>query len=233
MLEDCSGGQIVENIKEVPVIHKEIVLDVDGKFSIKKKISLVQIKTEKLSVGGSEGDKNIASYQQKDGRVVTYLEKTPVTDKETGSVEQIVGAYHELRKRGLPVPPVVMLQEKEGVKQLVMTEMTENGKYYLWGYSDNETREQASEFKALGITKSDIQIIEGKVLEIARKATETNTSLEQHQFHIRKNKETGQFEIVLLDIDFQAVSKKEAEYSYEWKNQNVAKQFVEKITGTN
>ena len=82
-----------------------------------------------------------------------------------------------------------------------MSDMTEGDKYKVWGWSNSMTGQQSLDLHSMNLTESDVETITNLVDKLASKATADNLSLRFQYYHPRKNMETGEIDIILLDVD--------------------------------
>lgn len=176
---------------------------ISGSFQIN------DLKFKPLSLGGDEGIKFLTSLvnprniKDRNGAVAEkfeFISKEYKHDRVT-DVIKIIQTYDFLRKRGYPVPATTRYFEKDGKIYLLMTNVTEKGKYLVWGYSDTMSKEQQADLLSMNLTDNDIQNIRDMALTYATKAGKDDIDLPFCTYHVRKNLETGKIDIIFLDAD--------------------------------
>lgn len=165
-------------------------------------------KFHELPIGGYEGKKYFTELS-KDHRNVAheyeFISKVyPSYDKK--EVINIIQAYDSLRKKGYIVPNTVRYFEQNDRVYLMMSDMTEGGKYKIWGYSNDMSAQQYEDLKMMNINESELFFIKNKALELANKADSENVNLLTPTYHVRKNMETGEIDIIFLDVDSRVTS---------------------------
>lgn len=189
--------------------RKEKLLKIEaGKdlTNVERAFTATVIIEERMKVGGCEGIKSkltIENPRSKE-RPDVACEMTFVSKKSRVEhrIADSIKAYHQLRKLDLPVPNTtrICISKEDSEFQLVMTDMTENGKYILWGYSNFMHSEQYQTLRDLNLTEEEIDCIEQQANEIAYKAAKAKHNIRFYNYHLRKNLETGIYDVVLLDI---------------------------------
>jgi hypothetical protein len=173
-------------------------------------MEVLPIDTEVLEIGGAEGKKYHLRFnnprltdQRADRNLPETLQLFLKEHHETRTPEymrSLVAFYAKLRNKGYPVPKTVRLIEYGGKSYLAMSDISENGKYLVWGYSDDMTDHQYDDLKEMNLTPEEIQTIAGSVTHICERATQDDVEVYAHLFHIRKEKSTGKVDVMLLDL---------------------------------
>lgn len=166
-------------------------------------------KFKRLPLGGYEGKKfftPLVNPRYNKGRkdVISelgFLSKELSKEQRKKDVIEIIRAYASLRDKGYPVPATTRYFEKDGKTYLLMTDMTEKGKYKIWGFSNYMTDQQNEDLKSMNLTEKDMKIIEEKAFNFATKANKDRIGLLFHTYHVRKNQRTGEIDIVFLDLN--------------------------------
>lgn len=162
-----------------------------------------------LPVGGMEGKKqqiNILNPRKTTdnskevSRELLFISKEFKTKQE---VLDIIRANNILREKGYPVPQVCRYFEKDGKHHLLMSDMTEGGKYSIWGPNDNMSMEQKNTLDSMNIYHESREDIEQQITQLARKGLGDGIYLSAGAYHIRKDQTTEKYHIVLLDINLQ------------------------------
>jgi len=131
-----------------------------------------------LPVGGNEGAKSLTELRNPRyifGRediaptLIFISKEYPANKKDC--VMDIVNAYEVLREKGYPVPNTIRYYERDKTVNLLMSDMTEGGKYKIWGFSDFSSPEQQAELESMALTDKDILNIQELVFELSNKAT--------------------------------------------------------------
>jgi len=158
-----------------------------------------------LPLGGKEGRKfftPLVNPRYREGRKDVSPELGFIS-KEDAMVDKsvyMIPIYNLLRKKGYPVPATTRYFEKDGHTYLMMTDMTEGGKYKIWGYSDDMSKEQIKDLNSLNLNEDDIAQIQKMALTFADRADKDNITLPYWTYHVRKNLRTGKLDIVFLDL---------------------------------
>jgi len=181
-------------VKEVNLLKPGLSEKFRGN-SIRVRINNMQL----LDIGGQEGPKFRAKIKIKNYENI-YFVKEFYEAYDKGFVEDCLRSFILLKKHNFPVPDVLRYFIDDSKLYLVMSDMTENGKYRMWGYSDCMSQEQTDELREMNLTGKDLKVIENKALRIAHKAGNLNFRLEFYNYHIRKHKKTGAMSICLLDV---------------------------------
>lgn len=161
-------------------------------------------KIEPLKVGGKEGPKHRITTEAKE--VEGTREKAFFVSKEYhGKLKHLAYASVKgndlLRDHGFPVPRKVICLENEGVAYVVMSDVTDGGRFQIWGYSDKMTPEQIEELKAMNLSADDVKDIAEKAKKYADQAAADDLMLLFMHYHVRKEVETGKIDLVFLDVD--------------------------------
>lgn len=183
-----------------------IKCDIKSLRVVERQFEATILDDTQMEVGGYEGIKrkltvfNPRSYGRDDvAKDLTFVTKECRYEDETIS---LLEAYHQLRKTNFPVPNTtrIYLSECGSLYQLVMTDMTENGKYALWGFSNKMHKMQGEVLRSLNLSDEEVGCIEKQANEIAHKAANEGHRIRFFNYHLRKNLETGMVDVVLLDI---------------------------------
>ncbi len=201
-----------------------------------KSSKLDLVESSDLPVGGLEGQKSKTALKnpyykaEKTGVSPTldFVSKEyALNDKDR--VLEVIKTYGFLRSRGYPVPQTTRYYEKNGKIYLLMTDMTEGGKYKLWGYSDELTPEQEDALKDMSLSEEDMSAAEKIANELAAKATKDRIYLLNFYYHIRKDVDTGAIDVVLLDVGSEhevKASERREDRNVESVNSDGAQKFI-------
>jgi len=113
----------------------------------------------------------------------------------------VVENYALLRHHKYPVPRTTRYFVEEGKVYLLTSDVREGGKYRLWGFSDSQKERELEELKAMNLDQDKIDLILGHISILLHKTTADGFYLRACYYHIRQNISTGQFDIILLDVD--------------------------------
>lgn len=168
---------------------------------------IIASRTERLSLGGSEGTKSriaIRNPRHHEGRgdVSETLPFILKTFKGRGKEEILldIWVYHDLRRKGYPVPETLRYFEEDGVRHILMSDLTCQGECLVWGNSVNMTEQQYSDLLLMDLSDKEVKIIEKKARGFAEKLSRDGTALGHNCYHVRKNLNTGEVDIVFLDV---------------------------------
>lgn len=169
---------------------------------------LEAVSTQAATVGGSEGLKHWLTlksplFSPTSGRLTLKYFLKENSYRTLESLENLILRYIELRKLGLPVPNMTRMVEVNGSWHLVMSDITENGRYLVWGFSDNMSLAQLEELAQMKLTKKDLHLIEAMVEALFVKAEQVRQSLRMPFIHVRRDTQTGELDLILLDVDSQ------------------------------
>jgi hypothetical protein len=139
------------------------------------------------------------SFITKEGLLSWYLPKI----WNIFQLRQISQAYAFYRERGYPVPNTVRYYLDAELNQwlLLMSDLTEWGKFRIWGFSNRMTKNQKSELLNMQLNSQDIKKISSQIDVLMKKAKQDKLELLYHYYHVRQNKETREVDLYLLDID--------------------------------
>lgn len=194
---------------------------------------------EELSLGGFEGKKyktSLVNPRSKDGRENVASEIKFISKEypsRTDVLDRIL-IYDELRKKRYPVPATTRYFEKEGKHYLLMTDMTEDGNYKLWGYNDYKPEQKDEELKSkenlksMNLSDNDINFINKIASDYAIKAQKDGFNLTFPIYHVRKNLNNGQIDMCFLDVDKRVVMSK-SEIKHFVSNSEEVARFIREL----
>lgn len=175
----------------------------------KGKASYAQIiEKAPMEVGGNKEDAEASKFYvtlrfSKDG--VTKERKLASKEYEyldEEDVIEIIKIYDKARKEGFPVPPTTRyFLTKDYQPAILMTDMTQGGKYKIWGFNDSFSKDEVATLKSMGLKEGDFSKVKQLSEEIMKKANEKRHVLGFQNYHIRQDTETGKIDIVILDLD--------------------------------
>lgn len=129
--------------------------------------------------------------------VAKIFDRLPPTE-----VRKIVDTYSIARQEGFRVPATTRFFAYDQVYgSVLMTDMTENGKYRVWGYNDSAKPEEEKVLSDMNLTNIDLQTIRGKVQDFVELAIKKSRSLYFHNYHVRQDVMSRKLEVFLLDLD--------------------------------
>lgn len=160
------------------------------------------IDVQKMDVGGQEGKKEIVTigFGPNSEHKLSLVVKKP----ENFSNYMLVGtirAYETARKDGFPVPETSRLFQSESIVGIALTDLTENGKYLVWGYNDHPSANETSLLDQLELSSKDktkIREIGDRIVNLADKL---GRRVSFYNYLLRKNTSSGQYDLKLLDLD--------------------------------
>lgn len=168
--------------------------------------------SDQMPVGGytlssDKADKKYVTLQFKK----THLSGEPIVRKLVAKifnrlppteVRQIVDTYNIARQDGFNVPATTRFFAYDDVyASILMTDMTANGKYKVWGYNDKAKPDEEKVLKDMKLTDEDVQKIRGQVNKFVELADKKHRTLHHSNYHIRQETNSRRFEIFLLDLD--------------------------------
>jgi len=168
-----------------------------------KTIKVDVLKEENIGVGGAEGVKFGIHFELKNKFKTREAKLITKRLRYFKGVEapNLVNAYKTAHKEGFITPETVRYTKEGEDDILMMSDMSEGGKYIIWGYNDHSTKKEHAAYRELNLSKSDIQEIKSQGMKYVEKANSLDRSLWFYNYHIRKDKETGKLELFLLDLD--------------------------------
>lgn len=129
--------------------------------------------------------------------VAKIFERLPAT-----GVRKIVDTYGIARHEGFSVPATTRFFAYNDIYgSILMTDMSENGKYRVWGYNDSAKPEEEKVLNDMNLTGEDLQVIRGQVNNFVKLANGKRRSLHYYNYHIRQDIMSKKFEVFLLDLD--------------------------------
>ncbi len=176
---------------------------------IEKSSQIFLSQQEVMDVGGYEGEKQrvrvavISKSEERTRDAGMYVTKTPVSNG-IDNLHLLAESYQFLRKKGYPVPRTAryMLNKSNMYKSsLLLSDMTENGAYQIWGYNDDVEDRHYQALRDMKLSDEDMSEIRKLSYALARKADDDNILLFFHYYHVKKNATTGKIDICLLDVD--------------------------------
>lgn len=186
------------------ILNVELIKPGDGITTNDSARSVQLSNPERLRVGGREGKKFRAKLEF--GRykgVPVIIKQLKLVD--TIRVRHVIRSFILLKKKEYPVPDIVryFFRENKDDKHmyLVMSDMTQNRKYYIWGFSDLMSKNQIQTLKKMKITFSEFYDLVDDLENIARRAARDGLSFQSYYYHIRRHKRTKRLDICLLDLD--------------------------------
>lgn len=169
---------------------------------------VVQVIDEKdLPIGGAEGGKRLLSVQihrrLREFLTAQYFVKEflPNPHMNLKVIKEVCLAYRVLFKKRYPVPETARYFIRDGKVTLVLSDMTEGGKYYVWGINDKPTSEDEKTFAEMNISQEDLISIRRQLRDLSAKASEDNIRLVDYNYQLKKHKMTGEIKVILLDLD--------------------------------
>ena len=208
-------------------------MDNNEKITFKKvgaESSTVAIPSEEKArddIGGRQGKKSVFVFENKLGSRSYFTKEYSTNDEK--EVRGIVNAYHILREKKFLVPNTVRFFIKDNKITLLMSDVSENGKYLIWGPSEGMTMEQIQELKEMKLGSSDLKTIEKMVNKEVEKANKEGVFLSFDNYHIRKPKTKNKIEIMLLDVNTGNIRHRFPLQGLKTNNKKSAKLFLERV----
>lgn len=168
-----------------------------------KTTNVYEIDETDLGVGGTEGNKLNIRFELKNtlGKREIKLISKKIKHFKGREAPDVVNAFDAAKKDGFLTANTVRLAKAGDDDVLLMSDMTEGGKYILWGYNDHSTDQETKAFYDLKLTDKDKKEIRDQGNNFIKKANSLDRSLWFYNFHIRRDKDTGKIELLLLDLD--------------------------------
>lgn len=183
---------------------------------------------EPLDVGGREGSKHIATISiLRPGESHEEHKEIKLFAKELSSKEHVahcIEANNFLKRSGFLVPSTMRYLFKEGKHYLLSTDMTEGGKYTLWGFSGGNTDSQTNDLDNMLLSESDLVDIKKRVMAEAEKADGLGVVIYANMYHIRNEVASKRLEICFLEADRYVLSDNQ-----DFSNKEQAEIFLAKL----
>ena len=167
-----------------------------------EKTQVVFCDVQLLNIGGCEGLKYRAKAIINGKLCNLFIKELKYHHSfEFNQIEDAIRSSMLLKKHGFLVPDIIKYFYHNETIYVVMSDLSENGEYYLWGFSDLMTKEQKQELLDMKLTKNQVSQIEKRVVSISNRASRKKIKLSFNYYHVRKHKKTGKIDICFLDID--------------------------------
>ena len=156
-----------------------------------------------LGVGGGEGDKFNIKFELKRNqskRDISLISKR-IRHHRGSEAPSLVNSYKVVKQDGFLSPDTVRYAKVDGKDILLMTDMSEGGKYIVWGFNDKQTEKEFQAFRDLKLNDTDIDEIKKQGKSFVELANKRDRKLQFYYFHIRKERKTGEVQLFLLDVD--------------------------------
>lgn len=181
-------------------------------YSNRKRATLAKIVDRvSMSVGGGEGFYEAKKYyivlqfSSDQNPVKKFSRKFVSKDYEHlnwSDVFDVIDAYDTARTDGFPVPSTTRFYETEDRQPAILiTDMTESGKYRVWGFNDKAHKSEDLTLEAMNLDGNDLNEIERQGDFIVALANSKKRSLGFQNLHIRQNISTKKIDLFLPDLD--------------------------------
>lgn len=187
------------------------VVDLSMPISTGEKIIKTETNTQKITVtdvqplvtGGLEGKKYRIIATDSDGQEQFLVSKEfdPNDLKNEERLDEVVKAFRLLNELNFPCPRYVEKITEEGVTYLLATDLTEGGKYKIWGMSSGMIKEQQDELMEMNLSPTDLALLEAQARAVASNAERNGLNIKYYNYHVIHDPETGENSIALLDVD--------------------------------
>lgn len=104
----------------------------------------------------------------------------------------------------------------------VIEDMRKNDAYLLWGQNEFPTTDEDNELRAMNLSGEDVTQLHAKAHTLAQQANQDGYYFHWSSYHVRRNKETGELDIVLLDVSPRT-------YTLRLDNTDPANKFIENL----
>ncbi|GIK83517.1 MAG: hypothetical protein BroJett025_01390 [Patescibacteria group bacterium] len=196
------------------------LLGLEKKSPLLRRVKILIEAIQSVDVGGCEGSKFLMIVLlQELGRITYFAKEYKYNARATNKfdfssyentlskVAAVVEAYTLLRKKGYLVPEFAayFINTQTETMYMISSDMTEGGKYIVWGLSDSMTDVQNQDFVQMKITPDDYSKIKRLVSDVVKQANRDRVYLDCYHFHLRQEKKTRKFEICLLDVSMAVI----------------------------
>jgi hypothetical protein len=159
-------------------------------------------KEEPFEAGGLEGTKykhNVSIEKNERTREIGMISK----ELDSDTARQYVYMFSQLRKANLPVPNTTRYFEKEGKCYVIMSDLTEGGKYPIWSYNGSYYQREVDMMQTIRKTIEDLDAGEkeeftNKAYELADKCAESGFKVLSDSYCIKEKE--GELSFHLLDL---------------------------------
>lgn len=151
---------------------------------------------ETLFVGGAEGPKIVFEMCMGENSTLSLGRVVRKKCETIGAAAHVVRKVNILRGRGYPVPPVCMYGETSGEAYTYMSDLSEGGRYFVWGLSANQTPQEQN---ALEVISPTLQELNDTVGSYADRMDGDDIFAYHDVWAIRREKIGGSLEAFVLD----------------------------------
>ena len=164
-----------------------------------------------MGVGGAEGTKAITEFEiSRDNKKRRLKLVSKRYNYMKTQIPVLMNSYDKARKDGFPVPATTRFYIDNDTITTVMSDMTEGGKYRVWGYNDQPTTKEHKSLKNMALNDKDKAEIKEQGMKLISLADKVGRSISFHNYHIRQDIKTKEIDLFLLDLD----------YSFNFRNAN-------------
>lgn len=188
-----------------------------------------------LNVGGQFNTAKRLVDVSVDGRQGQFIAKVDLSGAGPDFILGVVKANNLARINHLPVPYTTRFFYDENKNPgVLMTNVTENGQYWLWGRNMNISSQEREDLKSMQITAADFDnFIIDQIRQIAQRASESGLRIRFDSYHIRKHKKTRKLDITLLDLDASVYNHQIDQQTLNYQNKKSYQIFVKRLKEIN
>ena len=160
--------------------------------------------------GGGDGRKYYMDLVHSGGenplltRLIGKEYSIPIVDMQD-ELWFIAQTSRELFNLGYPVPALVGYCAYRANSLLIMSDMSQSGKYLLWGYNDYPHKEEKRQLAEMGLNRKDFQQVTGQVSRWVAKLNRDGVHVGMSSYHVRRNRSTSSLDIAMLDLYHQQI----------------------------
>jgi hypothetical protein len=173
-----------------------------------KRTKVELVSRQKIDLPGLEGDKYRLEIRHLGRQISLITKETAVrSGKKELENRSIIRVYRALRSKGYPVPDITRIVNIDGNSGLALSDMTENGQYDIWGLNDAVNDVDRDTIRNMNLSEGEQIQIRTLITELADRATADGFSFNWCHYHVRKHRQTGKLDTVIMDADVGILSK--------------------------
>ena len=153
---------------------------------------------KELSLEGVNGNKMLVELKNPNNeseRRMEFYAKEYVSEDEA---KKTVALFSQLRGEGFPVPPTVRYFERDGKHFVLMTDMTEGGKYDVWTNSGGSFLQQEAASEKLRKINPTMEEVVPLIDDLCQRLTEKGYKITGDAYALRRV--GGVLQMFLLDV---------------------------------
>ena len=131
-----------------------------------------------------------------------FIAKVDFSNNGPDYILSVIKANQLARSHQLPVPPTTRFFTDNNFNPgVLMTDMTAGGRYWLWGANNDFHKQELETLQSMELYDENSQgQIKSQAQYLAGVATKADLFLNFGSYHLRREKNTGELDVVLLDF---------------------------------